>query len=167
MQDFSQLLRRLSDAGLDFVIVGGYATVSHGSSYITRAVDICAVLTDENVAKIRQALGLESHAPHDAAKKICSRPRDYPRSRRNADWDNSFFLEPRRPRCDSDRSEVAAAPENAARPVKGGRLGLPLERGRFWFRGLNLTRNSRRWGWSRHVGMLRACAAVPFRVVRR
>jgi predicted nucleotidyltransferase len=57
MQDFSQLLRRLADAGLDFVIVGGYAAVSHGSSYLTRDVDICAVLTDENVAKIRRALG--------------------------------------------------------------------------------------------------------------
>mgnify|MGYP001548505230 FL=1 len=41
------------------MIVGGYAAVSQGSSYITltRDVDICVVLTDENVAKIRQALG--------------------------------------------------------------------------------------------------------------
>jgi predicted nucleotidyltransferase len=56
MQDFSQLLKRLSDAGLDFVIVGGYAAISHGSSYLTRDVDICAVLTDENIAKLRHAL---------------------------------------------------------------------------------------------------------------
>ncbi len=56
MQDFSQLLQRLADAGLDFVIVGGYAAITHGSSYITRDVDICAVLTEENVARLRQAL---------------------------------------------------------------------------------------------------------------
>jgi predicted nucleotidyltransferase len=56
MQNFSQLLQRLSDSGLDFVIVGGYAAISHGSSYLTRDVDICAVLTAENVAKLRQAL---------------------------------------------------------------------------------------------------------------
>lgn len=56
MQDFSQLLRRLSDAGLDFVIVGGFAAISHGSSYLTRDVDICAVLTPENVSKLRDAL---------------------------------------------------------------------------------------------------------------
>lgn len=57
MQDFSQLLRRLSDSGLDFVIVGGYAAISHGSSYLTRDVDICVILTDENIAKLRRALG--------------------------------------------------------------------------------------------------------------
>ncbi|MEO6875202.1 MAG: hypothetical protein ABI222_10320 [Opitutaceae bacterium] len=56
MQNFSQLLQRLAEAGLDFVIVGGYAAVTHGSSYITRVVDICAVLTDENVEKLRRAL---------------------------------------------------------------------------------------------------------------
>jgi predicted nucleotidyltransferase len=56
MQNFSQLLQRLSDAELDFVIVGAYAAVSHGSSYLTRDVDICAVLTEENIAKLRRAL---------------------------------------------------------------------------------------------------------------
>lgn len=56
MQDFSQILRRLTDAGLDFVIVGGYAAISHGSSYLTRDVDICAVLTEENIGRLRQAL---------------------------------------------------------------------------------------------------------------
>lgn len=56
MQNFGQLLQRLSEAGLDFVIVGGYAAISHGSSYLTRDVDICARLTEENIAKLRQAL---------------------------------------------------------------------------------------------------------------
>ena len=56
MQNFSQLLQRLADAGLDFVIVGGYAAITHGSAYLTRDVDICAVLTEENVARLRQAL---------------------------------------------------------------------------------------------------------------
>ncbi len=57
MQDFSTLLRRLADAGLDFVIVGGFAAVTHGSSYVTRDVDICALLTAEDVGKLRDALG--------------------------------------------------------------------------------------------------------------
>jgi predicted nucleotidyltransferase len=56
MQNFGQLLQRLTDAGLEFVLVGGFAAVSHGSFYVTRDVDICAVLTEENVAKLRQAL---------------------------------------------------------------------------------------------------------------
>jgi hypothetical protein len=38
------------------VIIGGYAAITHGSSYLTRDVDICAVLTDENVAKLRRTL---------------------------------------------------------------------------------------------------------------
>lgn len=57
MQDFGHLLRRLSESGLEFVIVGGYAAISHGSSYLTRDVDICVVLTPENISKLRTALG--------------------------------------------------------------------------------------------------------------
>ena len=56
MQDFGTLLKRLADAGLDFVIVGGFAAVTHGSSYVTRDVDICALLTPEDIAKLREAL---------------------------------------------------------------------------------------------------------------
>jgi hypothetical protein len=56
MQDFSTLLRRLADAGLDFVIMGGFAAVPHRSAHLTRDVDICALLTPENVAKLRAAL---------------------------------------------------------------------------------------------------------------
>ncbi len=56
MQNFSHILQRLADAGLDFVLVGGFAAISHGSSYLTKDVDICAVLTPENIAKLRQAL---------------------------------------------------------------------------------------------------------------
>ena len=56
MQSFGQLLERLADAGLDFVIVGGYAAVAHGSSLVTRDLDICAVLTPDNVEKLRRTL---------------------------------------------------------------------------------------------------------------
>ena len=56
MQNFSQLLERLASAGLEFVVVGGFAAVTHGATYLTRDVDICAILTDENVAKVRKAL---------------------------------------------------------------------------------------------------------------
>jgi predicted nucleotidyltransferase len=56
MQNLSQLIQRLADAGLEFVIVGGYAATTHGSSYVTRDVDICAVLSESNIAKLRAAL---------------------------------------------------------------------------------------------------------------
>src|SRR5262245_13492490 len=44
MQDFRQFLHRLADSGLEVVIVGGYAAVTHGSSLVTRDLDICMAL---------------------------------------------------------------------------------------------------------------------------
>ena len=63
MQDFSRLLQRLADSGLDFVIVGGYAAVTHGSAYVTRDLDICALLSSENVEKLRCTLA-DWHPKH-------------------------------------------------------------------------------------------------------
>jgi predicted nucleotidyltransferase len=48
------LLQRLSDAEIDFVIVGGFAAILHGSSLTTRDLDVCALLTQENVSKLRE-----------------------------------------------------------------------------------------------------------------
>lgn len=56
MTELNQLLQRLCDAEIDFVIVGGFAAVLHGSALLTRDLDVCAVLTDNNVAKLRNAL---------------------------------------------------------------------------------------------------------------
>jgi hypothetical protein len=56
MQTLSNLLQRLADSGVDFVIIGGFAGVLHGSSLVTPVLDIGAVLTSENVEKLRKAL---------------------------------------------------------------------------------------------------------------
>lgn len=56
MSDLNQLLQRLCDAEIDFVIVGGFAAMLHGSALLTRDLDICAVLTDETVARLRETL---------------------------------------------------------------------------------------------------------------
>lgn len=55
MSDLQKLLRRLDDAGVDFVLVGGYAAMLHGSSLLTRDVDVCAALTPEAIEKLRDA----------------------------------------------------------------------------------------------------------------
>lgn len=55
MHNLHLLLNRLADAGVDFVVVGGFAGVIHGSALVTQDVDVCAVLSAENVAKIRTA----------------------------------------------------------------------------------------------------------------
>lgn len=56
MTELNRLLQRLCDAEIDFVIVGGFAAVLHGSALLTRDLDVCAVLTDENVTRLREAL---------------------------------------------------------------------------------------------------------------
>ena len=56
MQNFDRLLHRLADSGLDFVIIGGFAAVTHGSALVTRVLDICVLLTDETLEKLRAIL---------------------------------------------------------------------------------------------------------------
>ena len=63
MSDQSSLLRRLSAAGLDFVIVGGYAGVVHGCSYVTQDIDICCLFAPENLLTLQKALA-DLHPVH-------------------------------------------------------------------------------------------------------
>jgi hypothetical protein len=56
VKSLSQLLQRLVDSRVDFVVVGGFAGVLHGSALVTRDLDICAVLTPENVKCLRETL---------------------------------------------------------------------------------------------------------------
>jgi predicted nucleotidyltransferase len=63
VNDLRRLLQRLDDAGVPFVLVGGYAAMLHGSSLLTRDVDVCAVLTPANVEKLRDAFR-EFHPVH-------------------------------------------------------------------------------------------------------
>jgi hypothetical protein len=55
VSDLNQLIQRLCDADIEFVIVGGFAAMLHGSSLVTRDLDVCVVLTAENVQKLRHA----------------------------------------------------------------------------------------------------------------
>ena len=45
MKSLHVLLQRFADAGLEFVVVGGFAGVLHGSAYVTVDLDICAVMS--------------------------------------------------------------------------------------------------------------------------
>jgi hypothetical protein len=55
MTELNRLLQTLCDAEIDFVVVGGFAAMLHGSSMLTRDLDVCAVLTDSTVARLRAA----------------------------------------------------------------------------------------------------------------
>ncbi len=50
------LLIRLTKHRVEFVLVGGMAAIAHGSSLVTRDVDVCAPLTQENIEKLLAAL---------------------------------------------------------------------------------------------------------------
>ena len=54
MTEINRLLQKLCEADIDFVIVGGFAAMLHGSSMLTRDLDVCAVLTDASIAKLRE-----------------------------------------------------------------------------------------------------------------
>lgn len=44
MKELHVLLQRFADAGLEFVVVGGFAGVLHGSAYVTEDLDICQLV---------------------------------------------------------------------------------------------------------------------------
>lgn len=53
---FLGLLERLAKAGVDFVIVGGFAGVVHGCTYVTQDIDICCDFSATNLLRLQQAV---------------------------------------------------------------------------------------------------------------
>ena len=60
---FPDLLERLAKAGVDFVIVGGYACVVHGCTCVTQDVDICCDFSVANLLALQQAIA-DLHPVH-------------------------------------------------------------------------------------------------------
>jgi len=54
--DFAAVLRTLSDAGVEFIIVGGAAATAHGSARLTQDLDLVYRRDDENLRRIARAL---------------------------------------------------------------------------------------------------------------
>jgi hypothetical protein len=50
------ILKRLNDHHVEYILVGGMACVVHGSQVVTQDVDICAPLTLENLRSLCAAL---------------------------------------------------------------------------------------------------------------
>jgi hypothetical protein len=53
---FFDLLGRLVKAGVDFVIVGGFAGVVHGCTCVTQDIDICCDFSSDNLLRLQKAL---------------------------------------------------------------------------------------------------------------
>jgi len=60
---FLNLLQRLARAGVDFVIVGGYAGVVHGCTCTTQDVDICCDFSPAHLPALQGALS-DLHPVH-------------------------------------------------------------------------------------------------------
>ncbi len=54
--DFRDLLTRLIETQVDFVLVGGFAGVVHGCSCVTQDIDICCDFSLENLMALQKAV---------------------------------------------------------------------------------------------------------------
>lgn len=56
--NFFDLLERLVKANVEFVIVGGFAGVVHGCTYVTQDIDICCDFLPANLLRLQKALSI-------------------------------------------------------------------------------------------------------------
>ncbi len=54
--NFLDLLKRLVNADVNFVIVGGFAGVVYGCTYVTQDIDICCDFSADNLLRLQKAL---------------------------------------------------------------------------------------------------------------
>jgi hypothetical protein len=67
-RDFFNLLKRLTNTGVDFVIVGGFAGVVYGCTFVTEDIDICCDFSAENLIRLQKAL-VKLHPVHRMTPK--------------------------------------------------------------------------------------------------
>ncbi|MEP7352658.1 MAG: nucleotidyltransferase [Acidobacteriota bacterium] len=65
--NFEIAVQRLCDAGAEFVVIGGWAAIFHGSAHVTNDLDICYSRDAKNLSRLAGAL-----APYNP------RPRGFP-----------------------------------------------------------------------------------------
>lgn len=63
MPDLENLLARLIEQRVEFVIIGGFAAVAHGVSRFTEDVDICCRFTPANLLRLQRAMA-DLHPVH-------------------------------------------------------------------------------------------------------
>lgn len=61
--NFINLLERLVDAGVDFVIIGGFAGVVHGCTNVTQDIDICCDFNPATLLALQKAVS-DLHPVH-------------------------------------------------------------------------------------------------------
>jgi hypothetical protein len=61
--DLKGLLARLTENDVEFVVVGGFAAVAHGSTLLTMDVDVCCDMSPDNLLRIQRAIS-DLHPVH-------------------------------------------------------------------------------------------------------
>lgn len=56
MTDFERLLATLTDAEVEFIVIGGFAATAHGSAHLTVDLDVVYRRTPANIARLARAL---------------------------------------------------------------------------------------------------------------
>lgn len=75
--EFREFLKLLNSAGVDYLVVGGYAVAFHGHPRATGGLDLWIATSPDNVARVRWALGefgfskeVVASAPLEVAGKV-------------------------------------------------------------------------------------------------
>jgi predicted nucleotidyltransferase len=89
VQNLKALLKNLLEHEIDFVLIGGFAAVVHGSTLVTQDLDICTAITEEQIAKLREALK-NLHPQHRMNPKAKHSFLDYPKDLKGV---NNIYLE--------------------------------------------------------------------------
>jgi hypothetical protein len=63
MANFENLLARLIEHRVDFVLVGGFAATAYGSTLLTQDVDVCLRFSADNLMRLQEALA-DLHPVH-------------------------------------------------------------------------------------------------------
>ena len=69
LADLVQLARRLNERGARYCVVGGMAMAHHGSTRLTKDIDLLVAAEEDNVRRVRDAL---LHLPDRAAAELAA-----------------------------------------------------------------------------------------------
>jgi hypothetical protein len=68
--NFILAVQTLVDAGVDFVIIGGWSAILHGSSYLTKDLDLCYSRHPDNLKRLAGALAVFHPRLRDVPKDL-------------------------------------------------------------------------------------------------
>ena len=69
MEDnFFNLLKRLSKNKVDYVVIGGFACIAQGCTYVTQDIDVCLDFNADNLLRLQEAL-MDLHPVHRMTPK--------------------------------------------------------------------------------------------------